>query len=103
MRCRHSGADAFPEDGGIFSRRSPQIRQIFWDLEQMDSIRRYGRGMSRPHNALVINALSSFGCGRVSRRWRYFFTQKPADQSDFLGFGADGFHPLVGTWHVTPA
>ena len=29
----HSDADAFPEDSGIFSRRYPQIKQIFWDFD----------------------------------------------------------------------
>ena len=32
-RYRHSGADAFPEDGGIFSRRWAQIKQIFWNFD----------------------------------------------------------------------
>ena len=66
MLCRRAGVYAIPEEGGFFSRRSPLIRQIFWDLEQMDSSRLYGRGMSRPHNALVINVLSPFECGRGS-------------------------------------
>ena len=57
--------------------------------------------MPRPHNTLVFNALSPFGSRRVSRRWWYFFTQIPADQSDFLEFGADGFLPPMvsyGRW-----
>ena len=29
----HSSADAFPADGGIFSRRWAQIKQIFWNFD----------------------------------------------------------------------
>ena len=87
---RHSDADAFPEDSGIFSRRShrlirsigiwsrwiPSANDFVWPI---DSTCQQERGMPRPHNALVFNVLSPFGCGRVSRRWWYFFTQMGAD------------------------
>ena len=71
----------------IWCRWIPPVNGFVWP---MVTTRRKGRGMPRPRNALVFNALSPFGRGRVSEGGGIFSRRWAQIKQIFWNFDDDG-------------